>query len=84
PLANASLLDEATAAAEAMAMLFHQVNKTDTISKPVFFVDDHTFPQTKQILITRAAPIGIELVFGNYKTFTADQQCFGALIQYPA
>ncbi|MGL1659498.1 hypothetical protein ACSTH1_23630, partial [Vibrio parahaemolyticus] len=61
PLANASLLDEATAAAEAMAMLFHQVNKTDTLSKPVFFVDDHTFPHTQQILITRAAPIGIEL-----------------------
>lgn len=84
PLANASLLDEATAAAEAMAMLFHQVNKTDTITKPVFFVDENTFPQTKQILITRAAPIGIELVFGDYKTFTADQTCFGALIQYPA
>lgn len=84
PLANASLLDEATAAAEAMAMLFHQVNKTDTITKPVFFVDENTFPQTKQILITRAAPIGIELVFGDYKTFTADQSCFGALIQYPA
>lgn len=84
PLSNASLLDEATAAAEAMAMLFHQVNKTDTISKPVFFVDENIFPQTKQILITRAAPIGIELVFGNYKTFSAGQDCFGALIQYPA
>jgi glycine dehydrogenase len=83
-LSNASLLDEATAAAEAMAMLFHQVNKTDTITKPVFFVDENTYPQTKQVLITRAAPIGVQLVFGDYKKYTADQQCFGVLIQYPA
>jgi len=83
-LSNASLLDEATAAAEAMAMLFHQVNKTDTITKPVFFVDENTYPQTKEVLITRAAPIGIELVFGHYTQYTADEKCFGVLIQYPA
>lgn len=66
-LANASLLDEATAAAEAMAMLFHHKNKTDIISSPKFFVDENIFAQTKEVLLTRATPIGIELVNGNYK-----------------
>ncbi|HLD53737.1 MAG TPA: aminomethyl-transferring glycine dehydrogenase [Sediminibacterium sp.] len=84
PMANASLLDEATAAAEAMAMLFHIVNKTDNITKPKLFVDDNIFPQTKQVLITRAAPIHIELVFGDYKTANIDETYFGAIIQYPA
>ncbi|TXT32719.1 MAG: glycine dehydrogenase [Chitinophagaceae bacterium] len=67
-ISNASLLDEATAAAEAMAMLFHQVNKSDQITKPKLFVDENIFPQTKLVLITRAAPIGIEIVSGDYKT----------------
>ena len=65
PIANASLLDEATAAAEAMAMVFHHVNKTDIISKPKLFVDRNIFPQTIDVLITRAEPIGIELVYGE-------------------
>ncbi len=84
PMANASLLDEATAAAEAMAMLFHQVNKTDNITKPKLFVDEHIFPQTKQVLITRAAPIHIELVFGDYKTTPINEEFFGGILQYPA
>ncbi len=84
PLANASLLDEATAAAEAMAMLFHHVNKTDTINKPKLFVDQNIFPQTKLVLTTRAEPIGIELVEGDYKTATIDTTYFGAILQYPA
>lgn len=84
PMANASLLDEATAAAEAMAMLFHIANKTDNITKPKLFVDDNIFPQTKQVLITRAEPIHIELVFGDYKTANIDETYFGAIIQYPA
>lgn len=84
PMANASLLDEATAAAEAMAMLFHIVNKTDNITKPKLFVDNNIFPQTKQVLITRAEPIHIELVFGDYKTANIDETYFGAIIQYPA
>ncbi len=83
PIANASLLDEGTAAAEAMSMFFHHVNKTDQILQPKFFVDISCFPQTKDVLITRAAPIGIELVFGDYKTATIDKQYFGALLQYP-
>ena len=82
-LANASLLDEATAAAEAMAMLFHQKNKSENISSPKFFVDQHVFEQTKEVLLTRATPISIELVYGDYKTATLDENYFGAIVQYP-
>ena len=83
-LANASLLDEATAAAEAMAMLFHHKNKSDHIASPKFFVDQHIFAQTKEVLLTRATPIGIELVHGDYKTALLDDSYFGAIVQYPA
>jgi glycine dehydrogenase len=83
PIANASLLDEATAAAEAMNMLFHHINRTDKIERPKFFVDEEVFPQTKDLLITRGTPIGIEVVFGNYKTATINNNYFGALVQYP-
>ncbi|MEY4703503.1 MAG: aminomethyl-transferring glycine dehydrogenase, partial [Bacteroidota bacterium] len=84
PIANASLLDEGTAAAEAMAMLFNHKNKDGAqITAPRFFVDNKTFTQTKQVLITRAKPIGVELVFGDYQTITLDETYFGALIQYP-
>jgi len=82
-LANASLLDEATAAAEAMAMLFHQKNKSETIGSPKFFVDQHVFAQTKEVLLTRATPIKIELVYGDYKTAKLDETYFGAIVQYP-
>ncbi len=82
-LSNASLLDEATAAAEAMAMLFHHVNKTDKIIKPKFFVDKNVFAQTKDVLLTRAEPIGIELHFGNFEKAQLDDTYFGALVQYP-
>jgi len=84
PIANASLLDEATAAAEAMAMLFHHANKADTITRPKLFVDEQLFPQTKQVLATRAEPIGVELVTGNYTTSAIDETYFGAILQYPA
>ena len=83
PIANASLLDEGTAAAEAMAMFFHHVNKTDEIKQPKFFVDNASFPQTKDVLLTRAAPIGIQIVYGDYRTATIDNSYFGALLQYP-
>jgi glycine dehydrogenase len=79
-LANASLLDEATAAAEAMNMIFHH---GDTEKKNKFFVDEAIFPQTKDLLITRATPIGIEIVTGNYKTTLLDDTYFGAIVQYP-
>jgi len=83
PIANASLLDEATAAAEAMAMIFNHVNKGDTISQPKFFIDSAIFPQTKDVLATRANPINIQVVEGDYKTTPIDAQFFGAILQYP-
>lgn len=83
PLANASLLDEATAAAEAMTMIFHQVNKTEDIRQPKFFVDTKIFPQTKDVIITRAEPIGIEIVFGDHRSANIDATYFGAIVQYP-
>jgi glycine dehydrogenase len=82
-IANASLLDEATAAAEGMSMVFHHVNKTDQITKPKFFVDNKTFAQTISVLKTRALPFGIELVFGDYASTTIDESFCGAYIQYP-
>jgi glycine dehydrogenase len=83
PIANASLLDEATAAAEAMNMLFHFVNKTDEIKSPKFFVDNEIFPQTKDVIVTRAMPLGIEIVFGDYRNADIDNRFFGAIVQYP-
>lgn len=84
PIANASLLDEATAAAEAMTMFFNFLNKnTDHIERPKFFVDEQVFPQTLDLLHTRAVPVGIELVVGNYSSAAIDETYFGVLIQYP-
>ncbi|MBO9573842.1 MAG: glycine dehydrogenase (aminomethyl-transferring), partial [Chitinophagaceae bacterium] len=81
PLTNASLLDEGTAAAEAMSMIFHHVNKTDDIAQPKFFVDESIFPQTKDVIVTRANPIGIEIVSGDYKSAAIDNTYFGAIVQ---
>jgi glycine dehydrogenase len=83
PVANASLLDEATAAAEAMSMVFHHANRAEHIERPKFFVDNAIFPQTKDVLVTRSQAIGIELVFGNYKDARPDDTYFGAIVQYP-
>lgn len=84
PIANASLLDEATAAAEAMTMFFNTLNKNhDRIDCPRFFVDEAVFPQTKDVIRTRAQPIGIEVVFGDFKSAIIDNTYFGALVQYP-
>ncbi|MGQ0739199.1 MAG: aminomethyl-transferring glycine dehydrogenase [Bacteroidota bacterium] len=83
PIANASLLDEATAAAEAMTMFFNTLNKQDHIERPKFFVDREIFPQTKDVLQTRAVPVGIEIVEGDYKTSAVDPTYFGAIVQYP-
>jgi len=83
-LANASLLDESTAAAEAMHM-FYASRQREAQQKKVnrFFVSDHCLPQTIDVLKTRSAPIGIELVVGDHMAFTPDETFFGALIQYP-
>lgn len=84
PLANASLLDEGTAAAEAMSMFFSTLNKNhDKLDRPKFFVDNETFPQTKDLVVTRATPLGIEVVFGDFATAEIDESYFGALVQYP-
>ncbi len=83
-IANASLLDEATAAAEAMAMLFHHRSREAIESgSNKFFVSNECFPQTIDLLKTRSAPMGIELVIGDYKTAKLDSSIFGALLQYP-
>ncbi|MBZ5605944.1 MAG: aminomethyl-transferring glycine dehydrogenase [Acidobacteriia bacterium] len=78
-VANASLLDEGTAAAEAMTML-HRVAKSDAMK---FFVADSCFPQTIDVLRSRAEPLGIELVIGDFKTAQFDKTFFGALVQSP-
>ena len=84
PIANASLLDEGTAAAEAMSMLFNHKNKDhDHIIAPKFFIDDNIFRQTKDVLITRAKPIGIQTVFGKFDSIQFDESFFGAIVQYP-
>ena len=84
PIANASLLDEGSAAAEAMAMLFNHKNKNhDHITAPKFFVDEKIFSQTKDVLITRAGPVGIELVFADFHSVQLDETFFGAIVQYP-
>jgi len=79
-LANSSLLDEGTAAGEAMTM-FKALGKKKQGNK--FFVDNSVFPQTVDILVTRAEPLDIELVYGDYKTAQINEEYFGALIQYP-
>ena len=78
-VANASLLDEGTAAAEAMTML-HRVSKSNAMK---FFVADCCFPQTIDVLRTRAEPLGIELVIGDRRSAPFDDSFFGALVQSP-
>ncbi len=83
-IANASLLDESTAAAEAMSLLFavrERDQKKADINK--FFVSNQILPQTLSLLKTRAIPIGIELVLGNETDFNFTEDFFGALLQYP-
>lgn len=80
-IANASLLDEGTAAAEAMFMQY-STRKNQAAKK--FFVSELLFVQTIDILKTRANPYGIELVIGNHVDFVATEDFFGAIVQYPA
>ena len=84
PLANASLLDEGTAAAEAMLMFYHLKNKRIK-GEPIhrFFVDEGVFAQTVEVLSMRAEPQGIEIVQGKWQEFEPDASFFGALLQYP-
>ncbi|HSV63274.1 MAG TPA: aminomethyl-transferring glycine dehydrogenase [Chthoniobacterales bacterium] len=79
-IANASLLDEGTAAAEAMALCRASVGSERT----TFFVADNCHPQTIEIVETRAKPLGIKVIVGDFSSFKFDQTVFGALVQYPA
>jgi len=84
PIANASLLDEGTAAAEAMILFFHSRSRAkEQAGANKYFVDEHTFPQTIDVLKGRAFHLGIELVVGSYKTHTFDESFFGACVQFP-
>ncbi len=83
-IANASLLDEGTAAAEAMTLLFDvrtRDQKKNNVSK--FFVSEEILPQTLSVLQTRSTPLDIELVVGNHETFDFSSDFFGAILQYP-
>ncbi|MQQ99133.1 aminomethyl-transferring glycine dehydrogenase [Glaciimonas sp. GS1] len=79
-IANASLLDEATAAAEAMTFCQRLSKSTSNI----FFVSQDCYPQTIDVVRTRAAPIGVEVVVGDHRTDLKNTECFGVLLQYPA
>lgn len=83
-IANASLLDESTAAAEAMAMLFSSRSR-DQVKNGAnkFFVSDECYPQTIDLLKTRSTPMGIELVIGDWKTLELNPSVYGVLLQYP-
>ncbi|MEY4525896.1 MAG: hypothetical protein RIR57_1266, partial [Bacteroidota bacterium] len=83
-LANASLLDEGTAAAEAMTMLYGQ-RPAERNSAEAYFVSDLCLPQTIDLLKTRAEPIGIEIVVGDHRNFdVTDSRFYGMMLQYPA
>jgi glycine dehydrogenase len=84
-IANASLLDEATAAAEAMTLCHAAVAAVaGRGNRTKFFVADNCHPQTIAVLRTRAKPLGIQIVSGDFSTFQFDDNFFGALVQYPA
>jgi len=84
-LANSSLLDEATAGSEAMIMMYNARSRSAVkagVNK--FFVDNNVFPQTLDVIMTRAEPLGIDLVMGDYSEQQIDDSFFGAILQYPA
>ena len=83
-IANSSLLDEGTAAAEAMLMFFNSRSRNDVKEGKIkFFIDETAFPQTIDVVVGRAKNLGIELHIGAANTFSPDQLFFGALLQYP-
>ena len=84
-LSNSSMLDDATAAAEAMKMMY-ELRSRDAVKegKNVLFVDKNIFPQVLSVLETRSAPLNIEIVLGDYSDYQFDEKCYGAILQYPA
>jgi glycine dehydrogenase len=84
-LANASLLDEASAASEAMIMMYNSRTRADEkAGKNAFFVDSNIFPQTMDVLLLKAKPLGIDIVEGDFRDPGFSDKTFGCLIQYPA
>ncbi|MBA2422710.1 MAG: aminomethyl-transferring glycine dehydrogenase [Chitinophagales bacterium] len=81
-VANASLLDEGTAAAEAMIMLYHAREKRED-KRRIFFVSEKVLPQTIDVLKTRSAPLGIQLLIADHHRIPADKNIYAALLQYP-
>ncbi len=81
-IANASMLDEGTAAAEAM-MMCHRLKEGDAAAHRLFFVSEKCHPQTIDIVQTRAQPLGISVTVGDHRSFKPDSGCFGVLVQYP-
>jgi glycine dehydrogenase len=81
-IANASMLDEGTAAAEAM-MMCHRLKEGDPATHRRVFVSAHCHPQTIDLVRTRARPLGLEVIVGDHRTFVPDATCFGVLTQYP-
>jgi glycine dehydrogenase len=84
PISNASLLDEATAAAEAMIMAYNS-RPRDLVKRNAskFFISDKVFPQTIEVIHTRAIPLGIEIVIGDHEDYKFTDEFFGGLVQYP-
>ena len=84
-IANCSLLDEGTAVAEAMAMMF-ALRSREAVKegRNLLFVDENIFPQTLDVLLTRSEPFGIELIVDNYADYNFTGKEFGAIVQYPA
>lgn len=83
-IANASLLDEATAAAEAMIMMYNSRSRAKTKANAnVVLVDNNIWPQTKAVLETRSAPLGIELQYADFSSFEFTEKHIGAIVQYP-
>lgn len=85
PMTNCSLLDEATAAAEAMHVMYAQRSRNAVKEgRNVIFVDKNIFPQTLDVIITRAQPLNIEVVVGEFDKVELTDKMFGAVVQYPA
>ena len=84
-LANCSMLDDSTAAAEAMRMMYElRPRAAVKEGRNIVFVDENIFPQNLSVIMTRAKGLGIEVVTGSYKDYTFDPKCYGAIVQFPA
>lgn len=85
PVSSCSLLDEATAAAEAMHMMLElRSREAVRLGKNELFVDENIFPQTLDVVRTRSAALGVSVVVGRFGEYEPGEKCFGAIVQYPA